>query len=191
MSSQDKTDEELVEMVRIQRDFFGILIGRYESRLAKYIRRLGVHDGEDVADILQEIFIKAYRNLNDFDTSLSFSSWIYRITHNETISWYRKHNVRPEGNLVSNSEDILLLLESDEWKEEDQFDAHVSAEELREVVKSLDRKYRDIIILRFFEQKEYEEISDILKIPIGTVGTLLHRAKKKLATMIDDKKIHV
>jgi len=191
MSSHEKTDEELVVMSRVQREFFGMLIERYEQKLARYIARLGIRDSEDIQDVLQEIFIKVYRNLNEFDTSLAFSSWIYRIAHNETVSWHRKHRVRPEGNLVSNSEDVLLLLASEDWKDEDRFDADISGEVLSDAIEVLDEKYRDVIVLRFFEQKEYDEISDILKIPVGTVGTLIHRAKKQLEKLIDVKKVKV
>ena len=59
--------------------------------------RLGIRNAEDREDTLQDIFIKIYKNLNGFDTNLSFSSWVYRIAHNEAISAYRKKNVRPEG----------------------------------------------------------------------------------------------
>ncbi|NCN52633.1 sigma-70 family RNA polymerase sigma factor [Candidatus Parcubacteria bacterium] len=175
-----KTDEELVEMARNQREFFGLLIERYEAKLARYVRRLGVRDEEDVADVLQEIFIKAYRNLNEFDTALSFSSWMYRIAHNEAINSFRKKRVRPEGHLVSDSEDILTFVASTEKGSEILFDAALDAAVVGRAVSHLDNKYRDVVILRFFEHKEYDEISDILKIPIGSVATLLHRAKGRL-----------
>jgi len=167
-------------MARNQREFFGLLIERYEAKLARYVRRLGVRDEEDVADVLQEIFIKAYRNLNEFDTALSFSSWMYRIAHNEAINSFRKKRVRPEGHLVSDSEDILTFVASTEKGSEILFDAALDAAVVGRAVSHLDNKYRDVVILRFFEHKEYDEISDILKIPIGSVATLLHRAKGRL-----------
>ena len=181
----EKTDEEVVAMSLRQREFFGILIERYQDKLARYVRRLGVRSEDDVADVLQETFIKVYRNLNEFDSSFSFSSWVYRIAHNETMSWHRKRSVRPEGYLIDDGDAVLSLLTSDDDSDEERFDAGIDAERLSKAVASLDAKYRDVVILRFFEHKEYDEISDILKIPIGSVGTQIHRAKKQLRTLLD------
>jgi len=189
-TGRQKTDEELALMSRTQREFFGMLIERYDERLARYIRRLGVRDEDDIADVLQEIFIKVYRNLNEFDTSLSFSSWIYRIAHNEAVSFFRKKSVRPEGNLVNDSEALLPLLEDDHLGAEERFDRVLNAKEVAHALGTLSAKYRDIIVLRFFEHKEYNEISDILQIPIGSVGTRIHRAKHALEKCLQSTKTH-
>src|SRR5690606_8168284 len=97
---QRYSDEMLVALSLEDKERFGELIERYESKLGRYIARLGIRTAEDRQDVLQEIFLKVYKNLNGFDPKLSFSSWIYRIAHNEAISWYRKQSVRPEGNLI-------------------------------------------------------------------------------------------
>lgn len=188
----EPTDHEddvvLVRRALEHKEFFGAIITRYEAPLSRYIRRLGAKDQEDVYDILQETFIKVYRNLNEFDTTLKFSSWIYRIAHNETISWFRKRNVRPEGHLIENGDEVLSFIESPEWSSEDNFTATTNKAVLESALATLDDKYRDVVVLRFFEHKEYDEISDILKIPIGSVGTLLHRAKKQLRETLKDNK---
>ncbi|MBU4536457.1 sigma-70 family RNA polymerase sigma factor [Patescibacteria group bacterium] len=85
-----KTDGELVSLVLENSDYFLYLVRRYEQKLTRYIARISNLDKDDIEDVLQDIFIKVYKNLNGFDTSLKFSSWIYRITHNEVISNYRK-----------------------------------------------------------------------------------------------------
>ena len=95
-SPHQLTDEEIVVKTLQDKQFFGEIVDRYEAKLTRYIARLGVRNPEDQLDVLQEIFLKVYKNLNGFDRSLQFSSWIYRISHNEAISWYRKKNVRPE-----------------------------------------------------------------------------------------------
>ncbi len=174
------TDAEVVAMTLKEHSSFGFIIERYEAKLKRYIARLGVRNHDDQLDVLQEIFIKAYKNLNSFDASLSFSSWIYRIAHNEAISWYRKQKVRPEGHLIIDSEERLNLLSAKEVGSEVIFDQAINANELAKALEKLGVKYREVLILRYFEQKEYEEISDILKIPVGTVGTLIFRAKKQL-----------
>lgn len=185
------SDAELVRMTLIDKRHFGELVDRYESKLQRYIARLGVRDAEDQLDVLQEIFLKTYRNLNAFDPALQFSSWIYRIAHNEAISWYRKQNVRPEGHLIADSEELLSFVSSKDESVDVQFDKEINAQVLSEALSTIDEKYREVIILRYFEHKEYEEISDILQLPVGSVGTLLHRGKKQLAAALNPEKIRI
>lgn len=191
VSNNDLSDEKVVEMTLLEKSFFGLLIERYEAKLKRYIARLGIRNVDDQLDVLQDIFIKAYRNLNSFDTSLKFSSWIYRIAHNETISWYRKHKVRPEGNLIIESEETLNLLSTKEDTPEEVFDKSINALEVTSALNSISEKYREVLILRYFEQKEYEEISDILKIPIGSVGTLISRGKKQLYNALNHNNLRI
>ena len=185
------SDEELVRKTLDDKRFFAVLVDRYEAKLRRYITRLGVRDPEDQLDVLQEIFLKTYRNLNGFDTSLQFSSWIYRIAHNEAVSWYRKKNVRPEGHLIADSEELISFLSAKEDTQEVVFDKHINAQVVNDALMKIDEKYREVIILRFFEHKEYEEISDILKIPVGSVGTLLHRGKKQLAHALNHDAVRI
>jgi RNA polymerase sigma-70 factor, ECF subfamily len=185
MESLLPSDEKIVKRTLTDPNQYALLMERYEQKLKRYIVRLGVRVPDDQLDVLQEIFIKAYRNLNGFDTSLSFSSWIYRIAHNEAISFYRKKNVRPEGHMVGDGEEILGFLASKQEGLEVTFDKVINAEEVNRALEQIDEKYREPIILRFFEHKEYDEISDILEIPIGSVGTLLHRGKKQLARALN------
>lgn len=180
IDSSQQPDEELVTHTLKDKQLFGVLIERYESKLTRYIARLGVKNPEDQLDVMQDIFLKIYKNLNGFDTKLSFSSWAYRIAHNEAVSWYRKKNVRPEGHMVAESDEIVSLLSSKELSAEVQVDHQINAKEVTVALSKVEDKYRQVLILRFFEHKEYDEISDILKIPVGSVGTLLHRGKKKL-----------
>jgi len=182
----NKTDAELVSLSLSNRNAFGYLVERFEEKLNRYLKRLGVHTHEDRQDILQDIFLKVYKNLNGFDSGLSFSSWIYRIAHNEAISWYRKQNVRPEGHLVDGTDELFLYIDSGLPSAEQLVDAHINSRRLKLALILLEVKYRDPIILRFFEHKEYDEISDILKIPIGTVGTLISRGKKKLEQLLTE-----
>lgn len=185
------TDEALVAVVLETPNAFGEVIERYEAKLARYIERLGVRVPDDKLDVLQEIFIKSYRNLNSFDGSFKFSSWIYRIAHNEAISWYRKQSVRPEGHLVADGEEVMLLIKDSTEGAEVAFDKDLNASELIRALNQIDQKYQEAIILRFFEHKEYEEISDILRIPIGSVGTLISRGKKQLFNEINEHKVRI
>ncbi len=189
--TEHMTDEEIVSMALRDKAFFGHIVFRYEDKLSRYVLRLGVRNAEDRQDVLQDIFIKIYKNLNGFDTSLSFSSWVYRIAHNEAISAYRKKNVRPEGHLIDEGDEWVARESGALDTAEELFDQDINAQELQKGMTLLDDKYRSVLILRFFEHKEYEEISDILKIPTGSVGTLIHRGKSQLKKKLEEEHLRI
>ena len=182
---EKKSDEELVKLSLEDSENYYFVMKRYESKLLRYILRIASVARETAEDILQEVFIKVYKNLNDFDDSYSFSSWIYRITHNETISQIRKIKARPQTVKTENGEmfDFLNILPDDTNLVQD-YEKKELAEKVRGVINQLPEKYRNILILRYLEDKEYLEISDIIKKPIGTVSTLINRAKKNFRKML-------
>lgn len=92
---------------------------------------------------------------------------------------------------MAEGEEVLSFLSSKEESADVQFDKSVNVTEVNAALMKVDKKYREVIILRFFEHKEYEEISDILQIPVGSVGTLLHRGKKQLAVALNDRAIRI
>lgn len=180
------SDEELVELVLNDSDNYSCLVNKYSEALRRYVVRLGSR-ATDADDILQEVFLKAYLHLNDFDRSLKFSSWIYRIAHNQTISMFRKYNVRPTIELTDLEPWQELLLSSDPGVRLDQ---ELLRARIDKILEQLDDKYREILVLKYFEDKDYAEMSDILKKPMGTIATLVNRAKKqfvKLAELSDTK----
>lgn len=178
--STETSDEELVVFSLENPDNFKYIIERYENKFAQYIRRKTSVSKEDIEDLLQEIFIKIYLNLHGFDTSLKFSSWAYRVAHNEIITWYRKKKIRPQINFEDYEEENLINFFKEDTDLEKEFDRNELRRLVKESVEKLDEKYKDIIVLRLLEEKEYEEISDILQIPLGTVSTLISRGKKEL-----------
>lgn len=181
-----QSDSELVAKTLADPSAYAAIVEKYEKPLKRYIYRLGCYASEDAEDILQGAFVKAYLNLNDFDSDLKFSSWIYRIVHNETISFFRRENKRPKA--VKTEEELFLIenfaSELDSSKESDE---HLTSEVVNKALNSLESKYRDPLILKFFEDKSYNEISDILQIPLGTVATLINRGKQKLKSALANK----
>jgi RNA polymerase sigma-70 factor (ECF subfamily) len=131
-----------------------------------------------VEDTLQDVFISAYKNLNDFDQDLKFSSWIYRIAHNKVISHFRKITARPKTVTYEGDGQLLNILASSEDLAKE-LERKYTGEEVRAILKGLDEKYREVLVLKFLEDKDYKEISDILEKPMGTVATLINRAKKQ------------
>ena len=179
------TDQDLVTQTLANKQVFAAIVRRYEAPLLRYITRLGCRDADAAQDLLQEIFIKTYVHLNDYDHSLQFSSWIYRIAHNEIISSFRKEKHVPS---VLEREGELFLFEKvvDDLELTDQSGQKHSASEIQVAIDRLDPKSREIIVLKFFEEKRYEEISDILQIPEGTVATMISRAKKKIKSYLEE-----
>jgi len=182
----EKTDREIVELIASDSSYFTEIVNRYEAPLMRYIKRLGYFDVADVEDVLQDTFLKVYKNLNAYNSDLKFSSWIYRITHNVTIDFLRKKLIRPEGNYNQVDEEFVSRLSSDFSTDEYTISNEV-AREISKAIDTLKEKYRDPIILYFFENKSYEEISDVLKIPPNTVATRLSRAKSILKTSLKSK----
>ncbi|PID51924.1 MAG: hypothetical protein CR972_04435 [Candidatus Moraniibacteriota bacterium] len=173
-----KTDEELVVMTLDDPAVFGILMERYESRMLLYIKRISSVTSEEAEDILQEGFLKAYQNLNNFDRKLQFSSWLYRIIHNETISYWRKKKVRPQGNMAQVDDEFFeRIMDSHDLIKE--LDGEYLRDAIGDVLAEMDERYREILILKYIEEKSYDEISAILKKPSGTVATHINRAKKQ------------
>ncbi|OGZ81280.1 MAG: hypothetical protein A2312_02145 [Candidatus Staskawiczbacteria bacterium RIFOXYB2_FULL_32_9] len=183
----EKSDPELVELSLKNKEFYGFLIQKYQDKLKRYILRISGGVYNDADDILQDVFIKVYKNLNDYDPELKFSSWIYRITHNETISFLRKVNRKPTTynfeidavKVKTIEEDLTLDQKLDNLKVK---------ENLLRIISNLDKKYQDVVLLRYTEDKDYQEISDILKKPQGTVATLLRQAKGQLKEEITNNR---
>lgn len=180
---QKYSDEVLVGLVLTNSDYYACLVNRYTEALRRYVIRLG-SNVSDSDDILQEVFLNAYLHLNDFDKDLKFSSWLYRIAHNQTISAFRKNSVRPTVELSDLAPWQVIVRDNCPGKQVDQI---ILQQKMAVILEKLSPKYREVLILKFFEEKDYSEMSDILKKPMGTIATLVNRAKKKLAEIINDE----
>jgi RNA polymerase sigma-70 factor (ECF subfamily) len=177
----DLTDELLIAAINEQPEHLAIIINRYQAPLSRYIFRLSGLSHEDIEDILQTIFLKMYLNINNFDQTLKFSTWLYRIAHNETISHYRRRCARPTID-YSIDEQALDSLTDSSWQTN--ADRIIWRTQLNQALDRLPTKYRQIIILRYFEDLDYQTIADIIQQPIGTVATLLSRGKQKLQQLV-------
>ena len=180
------SDNEIVRNSIDNIDYFSCLYDRYEPSLLRYIKRITLLDDDQAKDILQESFIKIWVNLKDFNPNMKLSSWIYRIVHNETVSAWRKNksfgkdkNMKLKDNLFA---DFPIDSETIEDKERKDTLTH-------EVLELLPLKYKSILVLKFLENMSYEEISDVLRMPEGTVATRINRAKKKFIEMTTEKNI--
>lgn len=178
------TDEQLATDLKDCPEHLATIINRYQAPLSRYIFRLSGLGREDIEDILQTIFLKLYLNINNFDQTLKFSTWLYRIAHNETISHYRKRQARPKID-YSTEDSVFNLLTDNNWRH--QADSIVWRTQLNKALDNLPAKYRQVIILRYFEDLDYQAIADIIQKPTGTVATLISRGKQKLRQLLIKK----
>lgn len=172
------SDEELASLVQNgQSEKFGELMRRYSPKLFRYGKQF-LRDIDNIEDVVQDVFIKTYQNINSFDATQRFSPWIYRIAHNTYINYIKKQN---RGPLYLFDFDIVM---SHTVSEEDPIIKEREQKEIKEIVEKglsqIEPKYREILVLYYIEDLSYKEIADILQVPIGTVGVRVMRAKKIL-----------
>jgi RNA polymerase sigma-70 factor (ECF subfamily) len=175
-------DSELINRSKHDPEVFGVLMTRYEAPLRRYLMRLTGWGSEEVSDILQEAFIKTYQHLNDFDAELKFSTWLYRITHNQAIDALRANQSRPVVSVLTLEDTAQFIpaksdIESEFLQRED-----IAA--VRKAILSLPILYREVLILRYLEEQSYEEIMDILKKPKGSIATLIKRGRTLLLNQL-------
>jgi RNA polymerase sigma-70 factor (ECF subfamily) len=171
------TDEEIAR--RIQKgesSLFGVIIERYEQKLTRYGRKFLPRD-EQIEDIVQDVFIKTYQYIKGFDTTRKFSSWIYRIAHNAFINEIKKSHRLPQ---LMPDFDILVSHTVYEDPAAEKRDIADIRAQLEQSLDKISPNYKEILLLRYFEDMEYKDIAEILQIPLGTVSVRIQRAKQAL-----------
>jgi RNA polymerase sigma-70 factor (ECF subfamily) len=178
MALMAETDEQIVARVQAgESEIFGELVERYQSKLLRYGRKF-LNDPDDAQDIVQDIFIKAYQNVRSFDVSRRFSPWIYRIAHNEFVNALKKRaSLRIAFEIDMDT--LFPHLVAPETADSAALEREVRAA-LDAHLDGLSAKYREPLILYYLESMDYKEISEILQIPVSTVGVRLARARALL-----------
>jgi RNA polymerase sigma-70 factor, ECF subfamily len=181
-----KSDAQVVKLCLKDDEAFEVLVERYEKKLLRYVMRISSFDFATAEDVMQDVFVNVYRNLNGYDDEFSFSSWIYRIAHNVTVSYVRKMKVRPQVVDMGDDNEYVDLL-PDGMNIAKEMDRKALQKKVREALMELPVKYRDVLVLRFLEDKSYSEISDILKRSVNSVSVLINRGKAKLKDKLINK----
>jgi len=178
-------ETELIEQARKgNTEAFGVLVERYQRRVVGVAMAV-VHNQEDALELAQETFVRAYQNLSKFESRASFSTWLYRIAANLAIDFRRR-----EGrHIVLRGEEGEYELEKLPSDRGDSFAETARGElnqRLREALKELTPEHRAVILLREVEGLSYDEISEALQVPRGTVMSRLHYARNYLRGMLKD-----
>ena len=182
-ATETTTDEKLVALALAgDRDRFGELVQRYQSRLVNYLFRL-LRNLDEAHELAQEVFLKVYQALDRYDPRYKFSTWIFRVAQNAAIDQIRKRRLK----LVSLSRPDDLDGDGHDWElpsqERDPYGELRNRERgdaIQAAVDSLPWDYRELIVLRHFGELPYEEIARLKEMPLGTVKNKLFRGRQAL-----------
>ncbi len=168
---------------------FAEILTRYRGAIYNLCYRMS-HNAEDARDLGQEVFIKVFSLLDRFDEDYAFSSWLFRIATNHCIDHLRRNRLKfmsLDGGLNKDGDEYELQL-PDSGPEPDQVLQRKEAmDKLEEVISELPPHYKTITLLRHDQELSYEEIADILQLPLGTVKARIHRARHMIQQMLASK----
>jgi RNA polymerase sigma factor (sigma-70 family) len=188
LRSASITDDDELDLVRRakrgEREAFGALVRRYQQRVVGVARAL-VHNPDDAVELGQETFIRAFQNLPNFEGRSSFSTWLYRIASNLAIDWRRREMRYPvaRGEEAENELRKIPSASGDSFREAARDEL---SRKVRGALEELTAEHREVILLREMEGLSYEEISEILGCPKGTVMSRLHYARSHLRDLLKD-----
>ncbi len=159
---------------RVDRETFEGIIREYEKRIFNTVYRL-VGNYEDSMDITQTVFLKAYEKMNLFDPAYNFFSWLYRIAVNESIN-----HIKTRKASASIDRDLVSVRRTPE----EQITQHRQADRVQSALGTLNMEYRTVVVLKYFLDLSYQEISDIIGIPVKTVKSRLFTARELLKDVL-------
>lgn len=157
---------------------FTQLVQKYQERLYWHIRRMVVAH-EDANDVLQNVFIKVWKNLAAFREEANLYTWLYRIATNETLTWIEQQKKRTSVSL-SDNEDLF----SEKLVTQKGFDANKLEWQLQQAIQSLPEKQRLVFNLRYYDEMPYEEMANVLGTSVGALKASYHHAVKKVAAFV-------
>jgi RNA polymerase sigma-70 factor (ECF subfamily) len=191
VSDPIRSDEELVRLcLKGQERAAHELVSRYQRPVFSFIHRM-VRDRELAEDLAQETFVRAFENLRKYDPQYKFSSWLFKVGHNLTVDHIRRRELdtvsihgAPDAVSKEQQEATAVVLESDFERPDQLLEARELGAAIEEAIGQLRPEYRTAILLRHVEGYSYEEIAEVMEIPLGTVKTYIHRARSELQGML-------
>lgn len=166
------------------------LVEKYQRALYFHILKM-IKDKEQVNDLVQEAFVKAFDNLNTYSTNYAFSTWLYRIATNHTIDYLRKKKLKTlsiDEPVKTRDGEMQMQLEDESAGTDRNIIRKQRQDMVQEAIEDLPPKYRKVIEMRHMEEKSYQEIADVLDLPLGTVKAHIFRARELLYKALKDKR---
>lgn len=167
------------------------LLDRYQRPVFSLVYRM-VRDREEAEDLAQETFVRVFNNIGRYDSQWKFSSWIFKIANNLAIDTLRRRKLKtvsidgaPDALTADETEASSIQLASEDPDPEERLEAAELGDEIEQAIGELRPEYRTAILLRHVEGRPYEEIAQIMEIPLGTVKTYIHRARGELREALE------
>lgn len=178
MIANEITLVEKLQNAHTKEQAFRMLISQYKERLYWHIRKIVILH-EDADDVLQNTFIKVFKNVDQFKQESKLYSWMYRIATNEAITFINKK--AKERNIDSGAMQLQLVsgLKSDDWFTGDEIQFI-----LQQAIATLPQKQQLVFNMKYFDDMKYDEISEILTTSVGSLKASYHHAVKKIESFI-------
>jgi RNA polymerase sigma-70 factor (ECF subfamily) len=191
-SYADVSDQQVVVFAQQGReDAYRELISRYERPVFSLVFRM-VRDRETAEDLAQETFIKVLNNIDRYRPEFKFSSWLFKIANNITIDHLRRRQLdtismegAPDAVTAESARATSIAVASSAPSALDQLESRELGGAIEKAIAKLRPEYRACIILRHVEDYSYDEIAEIVKLPLGTVKTYIHRARQELRESLE------
>ena len=178
---KEMSDEEILLLFRqenTKEKAFSILVKKYQERLYWHIRRILITH-EDTNDVLQNMFIKVWRYLNDFRQDSGLYTWIYRIATNESLTYLQNQKKKATHSLSDHENYLQNTLKSEKG-----FDANKLEWKLQMAIQSLPKKQRAVFNLRYYDEMPYDKMAQVLETSVGALKASYHHAAKKIEEYI-------
>lgn len=187
--SNEEDFEAIRKILDGDKSAFTFIQNKYKARIKSLVRRM-IKDPDDVDDLTQEAFIKAYNALDTFQFAYNFSAWLYRIASNSCIDFLRKKRFKTVSldQPVGGEDDLFIDVPTNDMTPDIKMISKERKKILNKAINELPENYRNIIKMRHTEEMDYKEIAEQLNIPLGTVKAHLFRARKLLYDALVDKK---
>lgn len=174
-------DGEILEKFGVEKtrnEAFNLLLTKYQQKIYWHIRRL-VIDHDDTDDLVQETFVKVWKNLANFRNDSQLYTWIYRIATNESITFLNKKKQKNNISLDDISGELAESLAASTY-----FDGDKAQRKLQEAILTLPEKQRIIFNMKYFDDMKYDEISEVLGTTVGALKASFHIAVKKIESIL-------
>ena len=182
LSDKAKKDYQLVLRALNDKDqrAYTEIMGRYKDSVYFMLLKM-VNNSDDAEDLTIETFSKAFKRLDQYTPQFAFSTWLFKIASNHSIDFIRKKRIKAisidQGFSKEDGESYVIPVKEDSLDPEEAMQKDERVQRMRDVVEKLKPRYKRLVELRYFEEKSYEEISEILELPLGTVKAQLFRAR--------------
>lgn len=166
---------------------FGILVQRYQARLYNTVYRL-TENAEDAQDVVQEAFLHAYQSLGSFKGDSLFFTWLYRIAVNTAISLKRKRRVILSIDGARNGDEGFEPVDvSEQTRPGHSVERQEQEQKVRQALARMSPEHRAVLVMKDMEGQKYEDMAEVLQVPIGTIRSRLHRARLELRELLEQE----